>query len=41
MCKGVVAAPLPLQDIVYPILSKKSLLFCEKIEKPEDFFGKC
>ena len=37
MCKGAVAAPLPLQNIVYPILSEKSLLFCEKIKKSENF----
>ena len=37
MCKGAVAAPLPLQAIVYPILRKKSLHFCEKIEKYENF----
>ena len=32
MCRGTVAAPSPLQDIVYPILSEKSLLFCEKMQ---------
>ena len=29
--------PASLQKIVYPIFSKKSLLFCEKIEKSIDF----
>ena len=29
MCREVVAAPLSLQDTVYPILRKKSLHFCE------------
>ena len=29
MCGEVVAAPLSLQDTVYPILRKKSLHFCE------------
>ena len=33
MCREVVAAPLSLQDTVYPILSKKSLHFCEKLKK--------
>lgn len=33
MCGEVVAAPLSLQDIVYPILRKKSLHFCEKSKK--------
>ena len=33
MCGEVVAAPLSLQDTVYPILSKKSLHFCEKSKK--------
>ena len=31
MCKGAVAAPRPLQALVYPILQEKSLPFCEKI----------
>ena len=33
MCGEVVAAPLSLQDTVYPILRKKSLHFCEKSRK--------
>ena len=33
MCKGAVAAPRPLQALVYPILQEKSLSFCEKIKK--------
>ncbi len=33
MCGEVVAAPLSLQDTVYPILSKKSLHFCENSRK--------
>ena len=33
MCGEVVAAPLSLQDTVYPILRKKSLHFCEKSKK--------
>ena len=33
MCGEVVAAPLSLQDTVYPILRKKSLQFCEKSKK--------
>ena len=33
MCGEVVAAPLSLQDTVYPILRKKSLPFCEKSKK--------
>ena len=33
MCREVVAAPLSLQDTVYPILRKKSLHFCEKSKK--------
>ena len=37
MCRGTVAAPSPLQDIVYPILSEKSLLFCEKYNCTELF----
>ena len=36
MCRGAVAAPRALQLIVYPISLKKSLLFCEKIEKSEN-----
>ena len=32
MCRETVAAPPSLQDIVYPILSEKSLHFCEKCE---------
>ena len=35
MCKGAVAAPRPLQALVYPILQEKSLSFCEKIKKSE------
>lgn len=35
MCKGAVAAPRPLQALVYPILQEKSLSFCEKIKKTE------
>ena len=35
MCKGAVAAPRPLQALVYPILQEKSLPFCEKIKKSE------
>ena len=31
MCKGAVAAPRPLQALVYPILRRMSLPFCEKI----------
>lgn len=33
MCGEVVAAPLSLQDTVYPILRKKSLHFCENSRK--------
>ena len=33
MCGEVVAAPLSLQDTVYPILRKKSLHFCENSKK--------
>ena len=33
MCGEVVAAPLSLQDTVYPISRKKSLPFCEKSKK--------
>ena len=33
MCGEVVAAPLSLQDTVYPILRKKSLHFCKKSKK--------
>ena len=40
MCRDAVAAPRPLQLIVYPISLKKSLLFCEKIEKIKLFFVK-
>lgn len=40
MCRDAVAAPRALQLIVYPISLKKSLLFCEKIEKIELFFRK-
>ena len=40
MCRDAVAAPRPLQLIVYPISLKKSLLFCEKIEKIKLFFRK-
>ena len=40
MCRNAVAAPRPLQLIVYPISLKKSLLFCEKIEKIKLFFRK-
>ena len=35
MCKGAVAAPRPLQALVYPILRRMSLPFCEKIKKTE------
>ena len=35
MCKRAVAAPRPLQALVYPILQEKSLPFCEKIKKSE------
>ena len=39
MCGEVVAAPLSLQDTVYPILRKKSLHFCEKSKKvPETLY---
>ena len=38
MCERAVAAPLPSQCIVYPILSEKSLLRCEKTVKDEDSF---
>ena len=38
MCRDAVAAPRALQLIVYPISLKKSLLFCEKIEKIKLFF---
>ena len=31
MRKGAVAAPRPLQALVYPILRRMSLPFCEKI----------
>ncbi len=37
MCKGAVAAPHPLQALVYPILQEKSLPFCEKIKKIRNF----
>ena len=37
MCKGAVAAPRPLQALVYPILQEKSLPFCEKIKKNRNF----
>ena len=40
MCRDAVAAPRALQLIVYPISLKKSLLFCEKIEKIKLFFVK-
>lgn len=40
MCRDAVAAPCALQLIVYPISLKKSLLFCEKIEKIKLFFVK-
>ena len=40
MCRDAVAAPRALQLIVYPISLKKSLLFCEKIEKIKFFFVK-
>lgn len=40
MCRDAVAAPRPLQLIVYPISLEKSLLFCEKIEKIKLFFRK-
>jgi len=33
MCKGAVAAPRPLQALVYPILQEKSLPFCENSRK--------
>lgn len=33
MCGEVVAAPLSLQDTIYPILRKKSLHFCEISKK--------
>ena len=40
MCRETVAAPPSLQDIVYPILSEKSLHFCEKCnEEIFTFFG--
>ena len=39
MCRDAVAAPHALQLIVYPISLKKSLLFCEKIEKIKLFFS--
>mgnify|MGYP000514858017 CR=1 FL=1 len=39
MCKGAVAAPRPLQALVYPILQEKSLSFCEKIKKTEILNG--
>ena len=38
MCKGAVAAPLPLQAIVYPIFRKKSLSFCENLSGKAKFF---
>lgn len=38
MCERAVAAPLSSQYIVYPILSEKSLLSCEKTVKDEEFF---
>ena len=38
MCERAVAAPLSSQCIVYPILSEKSLLSCEKTVKDEEFF---
>ncbi len=38
MCERAVAAPLPSQCIVYPILSEKSLLSCEKNVKDEESF---
>ena len=38
MCERAVAAPLPSQRIVYPILSEKSLLSCEKNVKDEGSF---
>ena len=37
MCRETVAAPPSLQDIVYPILSEKSLHFCEKTSRNELF----
>ena len=40
MCRNAVAAPRPLQLIVYPISLKKSLRICEKIEKIKLFFRK-
>ena len=40
MCRDAVAAPRALQLIIYPISLKKSLLFCEKIEKIKLFFRK-
>ena len=33
MCKGAVAAPRPLQALVYPILRRMSLPFCENSRK--------
>ena len=40
MCRETVAAPPSLQDIVYPILSEKSLHFCEKCnDEIFTFFG--
>ena len=38
MCERAVAPPLSSQCIVYPILSEKSLLSCEKTVKDEEFF---
>ena len=38
MCERAVAAPLPSQCIVYPILSEKSLLSCEKTVQDEESF---
>ena len=40
MCGEVVAAPLSLQDTVYPILRKKSLHFCEKSKKFSHYLEK-
>ena len=37
MCGKTVAAPSPRKDIVYPILSEKSLHFCEKTSRNELF----
>ena len=33
MCKGAVAAPRPLQALVYTILRRMSLPFCENSRK--------